>query len=120
MNSLRNNVRLVGFMGNDPQIKTFDSKRKLAQFSLATNERYKNREGVWVDDTQWHRLVMWGAQAAYAEKNLTKGTEISVEGKLTYRNYTDKEGVERYVTEVVVSRILVLTKKKEESVLAEG
>lgn len=119
MNSLKNNVRLVGFIGNDPQIKTFDNKRKLAHFSLATNESYKNREGAWVENTQWHRLVMWGAQAEYAEKNLAKGTEISIEGKLTYRDYTDRDGVERNITEVVVSRILILTKKKDEPVLVE-
>lgn len=112
-----NKVQLVGRLGNTPEIRTFDSGRKMATFSMATSESYTDAKGVNVVNTQWHRLVAWGRAAALAEKQLTKGCEASVEGKLVYRNYLDKDGIKRYVTEIVVAEILLLTTKgnKEES-----
>lgn len=111
MNSLKNSVRLVGFLGNDPEIKKYGDNKSLARVSIATNERYKNKEGEWVSDTQWHNLVMWGSQAVFAEKSLEKGSEIAIEGKLVNRAYLDKEGVTRYYTEVVVNEVLTFTRK---------
>jgi single-strand DNA-binding protein len=110
MNALRNKVQLIGHLGNDPEIKTFEGGKKLANFSIATNESYKNEKGEKVEETQWHRLVAWGKTADIIEKFVTKGKEIAVEGKLTHRSYDDKNGEKRYVTEVVVTEVLLLGK----------
>ena len=112
-----NKVQLVGRLGNTPDIRTFDNGRKMARFSMATNESYIDSKGVNVVNTQWHHLVAWGRAAVQAEKLLTKGAEASIEGKLVHRNYVDKEGVKKYVTEVEVAEILLLESKshKEES-----
>jgi single-strand DNA-binding protein len=108
MNSLRNSVRLVGNLGMDPEVKTFDSNKKLARMSIATNESYKNDKGEKVTETQWHNLVLWGQQAKFAEEYLKKGDEVAIEGKLANRNYTDKDGIKRYVSEIVVNEFIKL------------
>lgn len=110
MNALRNRVQLIGHVGNDPEIKTFEGGRKLANFNLATNESYKNDKGEKVEETQWHKLAAWGKTAEIIEKYVTKGKEIAIEGKLTHRSYDDKNGEKRYVTEVVVNDVLLLGK----------
>jgi len=111
MSTLRNSVRLIGNVGNQPEIKNFDQNKKLAKLSIATNETYKNEKGEKVTDTQWHNLIAWGKTADLIEKFVNKGTEIGIEGKLTSRNYTDKEGVKRYLTEVVVNELLLMGNK---------
>ncbi|MFV8268941.1 single-stranded DNA-binding protein [Flavobacterium sp. GT2N3] len=110
MNTLRNKVQLIGHVGNDPEIKTFDGGKKLVNFTLATNESYKNDKGEKVEETQWHKLVAWGKTADIIEKYVAKGKEIAIEGKLTHRNYEDKNGEKRYFTEVVVNDVLLLGK----------
>lgn len=111
MNNLRNRVQLIGNLGNEPEVKTFDSGKKMAKLTLATNESYKSQSGETIKETQWHSLVAWGAQADIAEKYLEKGKEVCIDGKLSNRSYTDKEGVKRYVTEIVINEILMLGKK---------
>jgi single-strand DNA-binding protein len=111
MNTLKNSVRLVGHLGMDPDVKSFDNNKKLAKISLATNDSYKNDKGDKVTETQWHNLVLWGNQAKLAEDYLRKGDEIAVEGRLSNRNYTDKDGIKRYICEVVVNEILKLGNK---------
>jgi single-strand DNA-binding protein len=111
MSNLRNSVRLTGFLGADPEIKTIGEKKKLAKVTIATNDSYKNDKGEKIEETQWHNLVMWDRLANLAENYLHKGSEVSVEGKLNSRSYTDKEGVKRYITEVLVSEVLMLGKK---------
>lgn len=106
MNSLRNSVRLVGNLGMDPEVKTFDSNKKLAKLSLATSESYKNEKGERVTDTQWHNLVIWGAQAQIAADLLKKGDEIVIEGRLNNRSYMDKDGNKKYTSEIVVNEFL--------------
>lgn len=118
MNSLKNSVRLVGFLGNDPEIKKYGENKRLARVSIAINDRYKNKEGEWVSDTQWHNLTMWGRQAVFAEKSLEKGDEIAIEGKLVNRAYVDKEGITRYFTEIIVNEVLTFT-RKEKGILDE-
>lgn len=113
MNSLKNSVRLIGFLGNNPEIKKFGDNKSLARASIAINESYKNKDGGWVSETQWHNLVMWGPQAVFAEKSLAKGSEIAIEGKLVSRTYTDLEGITRYFTEVVVNEIISFTRKEK-------
>src|SRR3972149_5984928 len=108
MNTLKNKVQLTENLGQNPEVKELNGGKKVAKFSLATNETYKNKAGEKVTDTQWHNLVAWGKTAEIIEKYLKKGSEVAVEGKLLNRNYTDKEGVKRYVTEIQVSELLML------------
>jgi len=110
MNSLRNSVRLVGNLGMDPEVRSFDNNKKLARLSLAINESYKNDKGEKVTETQWHNVVMWNAQAKFAEDYLKKGDEIAIEGRLSSRSYTDKDGNKRFVTEIVANEFLKLTR----------
>ena len=111
MNALRNKVQLIGNVGNDPEIKILEGGKKLAKLTIATNEVYYNDKNEKVTDTQWHNVVAWGKLADIAEKFLLKGTEVVIEGKLINRNYTDKQGVKRYITEVQANELLILTKK---------
>ena len=111
MNNLRNKVQLIGHLGNNPDVIQLDSGKKLAKFSIATNEVYKNNEGERVTNTEWHNVVAWNKNAEIIEKYFEKGKEVVIEGKLTSRNYTDKEGVKRYVTEVVCNEFLLLGSK---------
>ena len=108
MNNLRNKVQLIGRLGQAPEIITFENGNKLAKFSLATNDYYKNAKGDKVEDTQWHSLFCWGPKADLVEKCVSKGKEIAVEGKLITRSYETKEGEKRYRTEVQVQEILFL------------
>ena len=94
-----------------PEVKEFSKTKKLARVSIATNDSYKNDKGEKVEETQWHSLVLWDKQADIAAKYLTKGSEVAVEGKLTSSSYTDKDGIKRYITEIVVSEFLMLGKK---------
>ena len=110
MNAMKNKVQLIGNVGQEPEIKTFDVGKKVANITIATNEYYTNDKGEKVEDTQWHRVSAWGKVADIIEKYVTKGKEIAVEGKLTHRSYDDKEGNKRYITEVVANDILLLGK----------
>ncbi len=111
MSTLRNKVQLIGNLGNAPEIINLESGKKLAKFSLATNENYKNAQGEKQTETQWHNLVAWNKTAELIEKYVEKGREIAIEGKLTSRSYEDKDGNKRYVTEVIVSELLLLGSK---------
>ena len=110
MNAMKNKVQLIGNVGNDPEIKTFDGGKKVVNFTLATNESYKNDKGEKVEQTEWHRVSAWGKTADIIEQFVTKGKEIAIEGKLTHRSYDDKNGEKRYITEVVASDVLLLGK----------
>jgi single-strand DNA-binding protein len=108
MSTLRNKVQLIGNVGNEPEITNLESGKKVAKFSIATNESYKDSKGEKVTSTQWHNIVAWGKIAEIVEKYVGKGKEVALEGKLTSRSYETKEGEKRYVTEVVVDEILLL------------
>ena len=110
MNTMKNKVQLIGNVGNEPEIKTFDGGKKVVNFTLATNESYKNDKGEKVEQTEWHRVSAWGKTADIIEQFVTKGKEIAIEGKLTHRSYDDKNGEKRYITEVVASDVLLLGK----------
>ncbi|ARV08049.1 single-stranded DNA-binding protein [Polaribacter sp. SA4-10] len=112
MSTLRNKVQLIGNLGNNPEIITLESGKKLAKFSIATNESYKNAQGEKVTDTQWHNIVAWNKTAEIIEKYLEKGSEVAVEGKLTSRSYETKEGEKRYITEIVCNELLMLGNKQ--------
>ncbi|ARV16907.1 single-stranded DNA-binding protein [Polaribacter sp. SA4-12] len=112
MSTLRNRVQLIGNLGNNPEIITLESGNKLAKFSIATNESYKNAQGEKVTDTQWHNVVAWNKTAEIIERYLEKGNEVAIEGKLTSRSYETKEGEKRYITEVVANEVLMLGNKQ--------
>jgi len=111
MYTLKNKVQLIGILGNAPEVKNTESGKKLARFSIATNEMYRNAKGEKVKETTWHNLIAWGKIAEIVEKYLNKGSEIAIEGKLINRSYTDANGVKRYITEVEVNELLMLGSK---------
>ena len=108
MNTLKNKVQLIGNLGNAPEIKNTEKGRKLARFSIATNETYYNAKGEKVVETQWHNLIAWGKVADVVEKYLSKGSEVAIEGKLMNNNYTDKDGNKRYTTDIHVNELLLI------------
>ena len=111
MYALKNKVQLIGNLGNAPEVRTTETGKKLVKFSVATNEIYRNASGEKIKETQWHNLIAWGKVAEIAEKFLNKGTEVAIEGKLINRNYTDKEGNKKYITEIQVNELLLLGSK---------
>ena len=111
MYALKNKVQLIGNLGNAPEVRTLESGKKMARFSVATNESYRNAKGEKITETQWHSLVAWGKVAEIVEKYLVKGKEVMIEGKLINRSYNDKEGNKKYITEVQVNEILMLGEK---------
>ncbi|WP_163323955.1 single-stranded DNA-binding protein [Draconibacterium mangrovi] len=110
MNALRNSVRLLGHLGEDPKVRRLESGKVVANFNIATNEIYRDSNGNKQTETTWHRLVAWGKNAEVAEKYLKKGKEIAIEGKLTNRQWEDKNGEKQYITEVVINSLLMLDK----------
>ena len=111
MNTLRNKVQLIGNLGNDPEVISLESGKKIAKFSIATNDTYKNAKGEKITDTQWHNIVAWNKTAEIIENYVAKGSEVAIEGKLTSRSYDDKDGNKRYITEVVCNEVLLLGSK---------
>ncbi len=118
MNNIRNRVQLIGRLGGDPEVKSFENNRKMARLNVATSEVYQNGKGERVESTEWHNVVAWGKLAERAEEYFLKGQEILVEGKLTHRQYTDKEGTKRYITEVEASDLILMGAKKASAVEA--
>ncbi len=96
-----NKVILLGHLGKDPEVKKLDSGKSVANFSLATSEVYKNKEGEKVTNTEWHNIVLWSPLAEIAESYLKKGSQLYLEGKISNRSYEDKDGVKKYISEVV-------------------
>ncbi len=111
MNSLRNSVRLIGHLGETPKVKKLENGKMVANFSIATNEIYKNGNNEKISDTTWHKLVAWGKSAEIAEQYLKQGSEVAIEGRLTNRTYENKEGEKQYISEVLVNSILLMDKK---------
>lgn len=111
MSAIRNQVQLIGNLGQKPEIKTFGDDKKYVKFSVATSDYYYDNKGERVENTQWHNVLVWGKQADLVEKFLDKGMQVAVSGKITYRQYEDKDGVKRYITEIVASDFLLLDKK---------
>ena len=109
--SLKNSVSIIGNLGMNPEIKSFGNEQKLAKFSVATTETFKNANGEKEKITQWHNVVVWGNLASVVEKYMQKGQMIALEGQLTNRSYTDKSGNKRYITEINANQIQMLAKK---------
>ncbi|MBT8255312.1 MAG: single-stranded DNA-binding protein [Bacteroidia bacterium] len=111
MNALRNKVQLIGRLGQDPEIINFEDGNKLAKFSMATDDSYKDKKGQKVERAYWHNVVVRGGLVNVVENYVIKGQEIAIEGKLTNRSYEDKEGTTKYVTEIQCNELLLLGSK---------
>ena len=102
-----NKVILIGNLGKDPEVISFDGGVKKASFSIATTEVYRNRDGQDIEQTEWHNIVMWRGLAEVAEKYLRKGSQIYVEGRIKYRTY-EKDGQKRYITDIECDNLTML------------
>tara|TARA_B100000963_G_scaffold81101_1_gene68988 strand:- start:10904 stop:11314 length:411 start_codon:yes stop_codon:yes gene_type:complete len=109
-----NKVILLGNLGKDPEVRYLDSGVAVANFSLATTENYRNKQGERVSQTEWHNVVFWRGLAEVAEKYLKKGDSIYLEGKIRTRKWEDKEGNTRYSTEVLADNMTMLGKKNSQ------
>ena len=108
MFAIKNKVQLIGNLGQTPEVRTTENGKKLARFSIATNDTYRNSNGERVRETLWHTVIAWGKLAEIAEKYLTKGREVAVAGKLVHREYIDKNGIKRLITEIVLNELVML------------
>ena len=113
MNTLKNKVHLIGNLGFDPEVREIAKGRKVARISVATNDSYRNAAGERITDTQWHTVVAWGTTAEAVERLLRKASPIALEGRLVHRSYETKEGVKRYITEVVLNDFQLLQPRPE-------
>lgn len=114
-----NKVILVGNLGKDPEVRHLDNGRAVANFSLATNETYKNKQGERVTNTEWHNIVLWSPLAEIAERFLQKGKQVYIEGKITTRSWDDQDGNKRYTTEVVGREMTLLGTKDGDGTIGQ-
>jgi single-strand DNA-binding protein len=119
MSGLKNNVQLIGNLGNNPDIKSLENGKKIAKFSIAVNESYKSQEGEKVVNTSWFSLIAWGKMADLVELLLIKGSEVAISGKLSTSSYEDKDGNQRYITEVVVNEFLLLSGGNPKNIIVD-
>jgi single-strand DNA-binding protein len=108
-----NKVILVGFVGNDPEVRYLDSGTPVANFRLATSENYTNRSGEKVSQTEWHNVVVWRGLAEVVEKYVKKGTQLYIEGRIRTRTWDDRDGNKRYTTEIVADNLQMMGKKAD-------
>lgn len=108
MNTLSNRVTLIGNLGQDPEVKTTESGKKVTHFTLATSESFKNADGQKIKETTWHNIVAWNGLADTVGRFLKKGKEVAVEGRIVYRTYEDKNGVTKNITEIILNDLLLL------------
>ena len=112
MNSLRNQVQLLGNLGKDVELKTLQSGSIKASFTLATDESYKDSKGKKVENTQWHNVIAWGKSAELMKSILSKGSKVLVRGKILNRSYDDKDGVKKYITEIQANEFVCMDTKE--------
>jgi len=110
MKTLKNYVQLIGNLGQDVELKEFDNGNKKASFTLATSDNFIDKNGEKIENTQWHNIVAWGNLANWMTDSLGKGDQVMIQGKLTHRKYTDKNGDTKYFTEIVSSDFMKITK----------
>lgn len=103
-----NKVILVGHLGKDPEVRSISSDKKVAKFTLATTESYKDNSGQRVENTEWHNIEFWGPITDVIERYLKKGSQVYIEGRIRTRSYDDKEGIKRYVTEIIGQNMTML------------
>jgi single-strand DNA-binding protein len=113
-----NKAILIGYVGNDPEVRYIESGIPVCNFRLATSEVYKNRNGERITSTEWHNIVLWRGLAEVAEKYVKKGTQLYIEGRIRTRSWDDKDGNKRYTTEIVGDNMQLLGKRMDESTAA--
>ena len=111
MNTVKNRVQLIGNLGSTPEVKDLENGNKVARFSLAVTSSYTSKTGEKITDVQWHSVIAWNGLADIAGRILQKGTQVTVDGRLQKRSYTNKEGVKRSSTEVVANELFVMQQK---------
>lgn len=107
-----NKVTLIGNLGKDPETRKLENGTTVCRFSLATTDSYKDKEGNWQNQTEWHNVIVWRDLAERADQYLHKGSTVYVEGKISYRKFTDKDGVEKNITDIVCNSFRLLEKKQ--------
>jgi single-strand DNA-binding protein len=112
MNALRNSVKLIGRIGQDPEVRNLDKGNKVANFSLATSESYISKDGTKQEQTQWHNIVVWGNLATICEKYLKKGKEVAIDGRIAYKQWEDKNGTKHTACDIIIGDFLMLGKAK--------
>ena len=110
MNNMRNRIQLIGHLGKDPEIKTFESGKSLARLTIATTESYKNQKGELIKNTTWHNVVAWNKTAERMKKYLKKGNEVLLQGKLSHRSWENQNGETKYITEIIVNEFMLIPK----------
>jgi single-strand DNA-binding protein len=109
---MKNRVQLIGRVGQDPEVKNLDGGKKVVSISIATSDFYYKENGEKVEQTEWHRVTIFGKTADIVEKYVSKGREIAIEGKLSHRSYDDKDGNKRYVTDIIANEVLLIGNKQ--------
>ena len=109
-----NKVTLIGNVGNEPELKTLQDEISVAKINVATTESYRLKNGEVSSKTEWHTVIAWRGLATFVNQYIHKGSHLYVEGKIRYRQYEDKDGQKKYVTEIVADQILLLDKKVKE------
>lgn len=115
-----NKVLLIGRLGRDPEMRYTASGQPVANFSIATDETYTGKDGQKVEKTEWHRIVVWGKQAEFCGNYLTKGRLVYIEGKLETRKWQDKDGQDKYTTEIKADRVVGLDSRQAEGGYSQG
>ena len=113
MKNLRNKVQLIGNLGADPEVREFESGKTVVTMSLATTESYRNKNGDYSKEVQWHKVIAWNNLAKSIGKYLKKGNEVVIDGKLNHRTYEGNDGKQRKITEVVANDFIILKRKAE-------
>lgn len=116
MSTLRNHVQLLGFIGNDPEVRTTNTGKKVANFSIATTDNYRDANGQWQSETTWHNVNCWEGLAERVEQQVKKGSYLLLQGKLMYRKYTDNNQIERTVAEIRLDSFVTLDRNSKTSV----
>ena len=110
-----NKVILVGNVGKDPETKYLDENTPVCKFSLATSEVYRNKDGEKIEQTEWHNIVLWRGLARVAEQYVKKGSQLYIEGRIRNRSYDDKDGIKRYITEIVGDNMQMLGRRQDDN-----
>lgn len=113
MNTVNNQIQLIGNLGKDPEFVTFSNGKGMCRFSIATNEYYRDKEGKATQKTYWHTVVAWGKKGENMAKMLKKGHKVAINGKLSSRSYESSEGLSKRITEVVAKNFLLLSSRSE-------
>lgn len=109
-----NKVILVGNVGKDPETRYLDENTPVCKFSLATSESYRNKDGEKIEQTEWHNIVLWRGLAKVAEQYVKKGSQLYIEGRIKSRSYDDKDGIKRYITEIVGDNMQMLGRRQDD------